>query len=130
MPVLPKASRRCGMMADREIGVPGAGWPLRAQARTDCRCYQKASRRCGMMADREIGVPGVGWPLRAQARTSACATKGQQISPIEKCSEAGHLFEPFGIAGALHCDFGSGGVDFAEISGGEFDGCCSDVFFQ
>src|ERR1700730_17234619 len=84
-----KTSRRCGMMADREIGVPGAGWPLRAQARTDCRCYQKASRRCGMMADREIGVPGVGWPLRAQARTSACATKGQQISPIEKCSEAG-----------------------------------------
>ena len=101
MSVLLNASRRC-WMADREIGVPGAGWPQRVQAgfcatkcvaampdgrsgdrRTRGRMAAKSAGRMSVllnaswrcwMADREIGVPGGRMAAKSAGR-NVCATK-------------------------------------------------------
>jgi hypothetical protein len=33
-------------------------------------------------------------------------------------------------AGAFEGDLGGGGIDFAEVFGGEFDGGCAEVLFE
>ena len=49
---------------------------------------------------------------------------------LSVCLEAGHCFEAFWIASALHGDLGCGGVDFAQILGRELDRQGADIFVE